>query len=173
MRGYIAAMRSYWSMRGRASRREYWLFMLGYALIIFGAMVIDAVVFGQPLDGDLHLLAGILQVVHVVPAVAVQVRRLHDIDRTGHWAWLLPTGVGALLLLGFAATPGTRGPNRFGADPYAAIEPTTVPLARSSVHAGRDVTEELERLAALKRDGALSDAEYDTLKGRVLGSLSA
>lgn len=54
-----------------------------------------------------------------------------------------------------------------------ATGPTTPSLADSTVNVGRDITAELERLAALKRGGALSEAEYDTLKGRLLDGLSA
>lgn len=94
---------------GRASRSAYWwfslfLFIVGMAVgIILGVAsasqsiqyVFDAVVF--------------------VVALSLQVRRLHDIDRSGYWAFigLIPI-VGTIVLLVFACQPGTPGPNRFG-----------------------------------------------------------
>jgi uncharacterized membrane protein YhaH (DUF805 family) len=55
----------------------------------------------------------------IVSGLAVEVRRFHDQDRSG---WLMLLGlipyVGFLVVLVFMCLPGTRGPNRFGADPY-------------------------------------------------------
>ena len=53
-----------------------------------------------------------------LPTLAVQVRRLHDLDRSGWWILisLIPL-VGAIILLVWACTKGTDGENRFGSDP--------------------------------------------------------
>ena len=55
----------------------------------------------------------------IIPNVAVQVRRLHDQDRSG-WLILLfmIPYVGGLIGLVFMCIGGTPGPNRFGPDPY-------------------------------------------------------
>jgi uncharacterized membrane protein YhaH (DUF805 family) len=52
-----------------------------------------------------------------IPSIAVQVRRLHDIDRSGWWLLLafVPL-IGALVLIVWFCTKGTQGYNRFGAD---------------------------------------------------------
>jgi uncharacterized membrane protein YhaH (DUF805 family) len=56
----------------------------------------------------------------LLPHLAVSVRRLHDVNRTGWWYLLgfVPL-LGAIVLLVWFCTDGTRGPNRFGADPKA------------------------------------------------------
>jgi uncharacterized membrane protein YhaH (DUF805 family) len=55
----------------------------------------------------------------VIPNIAVQVRRLHDQDRTG-WMILLfiIPYIGGLIAIIFMCIPGTNGPNRFGPDPF-------------------------------------------------------
>lgn len=55
----------------------------------------------------------------LLPGIAVSMRRLHDLDRTG-W-WLLPvfTGIGGILMLIWDCMKGTCGPNCFGRDPLA------------------------------------------------------
>ena len=62
------------------------------------------------------LLAALFALATVLPTIAVSVRRLHDLDKSG---WLLLIGliplVGAIILLVWACQEGTRGPNRFGA----------------------------------------------------------
>ncbi|MCH7629961.1 MAG: DUF805 domain-containing protein, partial [Proteobacteria bacterium] len=54
----------------------------------------------------------------IVPSLAVSVRRLHDQDRSG-WMLLLMLipFLGWFALLVLMCLEGTRGPNRFGADP--------------------------------------------------------
>lgn len=54
----------------------------------------------------------------LLPSLGVSVRRLHDTDRWWLLIGLLPS-VGAIGLLGFYATAGTRGQNSHGADPKA------------------------------------------------------
>jgi uncharacterized membrane protein YhaH (DUF805 family) len=56
----------------------------------------------------------------LLPGIAVSIRRLHDTDRSGWWLLIvLVPLVGAILLIVWYCTEGTRGPNRFGADPKA------------------------------------------------------
>jgi uncharacterized membrane protein YhaH (DUF805 family) len=65
-----------------------------------------------PILGSLYSLAVL------VPSVAVGVRRMHDIGKSG---WVLLVGlipiIGAILLIIWAATEGNRGPNQYGSDP--------------------------------------------------------
>ena len=69
---------------------------------------------GDPTRG-IGVLGGIVSLVHLIPGIAVSVRRLHDIDRTGWWLLIgfVPL-IGAIVLLIFYVTPGTPGANRFG-----------------------------------------------------------
>jgi uncharacterized membrane protein YhaH (DUF805 family) len=62
-------------------------------------------------------LAWIQTVVIIVPSLAVGSRRLHDGDKTG-WLQLIGlTVIGLIPLIVWWATRGTRGDNRYGADP--------------------------------------------------------
>ena len=83
MSGYTNAMRRYFEFGGRSSRSEFWFFVLFYIIIIVLAAVLDAVIFGS--QGGIGILYGIVALAHLVPAIAVSVRRLHDTDRTGWW----------------------------------------------------------------------------------------
>lgn len=61
------------------------------------------------------ILTNIFMVASIIPALAVGVRRLHDIDRSGWWTLivLIPL-IGWLILLYWTVKAGTPGPNRFG-----------------------------------------------------------
>ena len=75
------------------------------------AGIIDLVL-SEPVIDALFGLATIL------PSLAVAVRRLHDLDRTGWWIFigLIPL-IGWIILIIWYCTRGTVGPNRFGPDP--------------------------------------------------------
>jgi uncharacterized membrane protein YhaH (DUF805 family) len=94
---------------GRASRSAYWWFSL--FLFIIGIVV--GVIAGVASVSQAILYA--FDAVVFVLALSLQVRRLHDIDRSGYWAFIgfIPIA-GAIVLLVFACQPGTPGPNKFG-----------------------------------------------------------
>jgi uncharacterized membrane protein YhaH (DUF805 family) len=70
---------------------------------------------------NIGLLSGIYSLAVLIPSLAVTVRRLHDIDRTGWWIFinLIPL-IGTIVLLVFAVTDGTPGSNRYGPNPKEA-----------------------------------------------------
>ena len=96
----------------RSSRSEYWFWVLFVILLSIVAGVIDNLLFGSSILGTLVTL-GLL-----VPGIAVGVRRLHDIDRSGWWYLiaLIPL-IGALVLIYWFVQPGTPGSNEFGDNP--------------------------------------------------------
>ena len=106
-----ALITKYADFSGRAARAEYWYFT-GFTVLVLGAaMVVDAAL-GNQIVSFLALLALIL------PTIAVTVRRLHDIDRSGWWDLInLVPVIGWLTILVFALQRGTSQGNRFGPMP--------------------------------------------------------
>lgn len=103
------------SFEGRASRAEYWSFMLFYvltALVIGGSGVFLGEALGKVLYAGFIILT-------FVQSLALSVRRMHDSDKTG---WFVLVGaipfVGGLIFLVLTLLPGTQGPNNYGQDPY-------------------------------------------------------
>ena len=105
----------YVDFQGRARRSEYWWFFLFNILMQFATGLVDAVLFGADRVGGVNVLYSLAV---FLPGVAVGVRRLHDIGRSGWWLLvsLVPL-VGFIVLIVWLARPGDAGPNRFGADP--------------------------------------------------------
>lgn len=118
MNAYLTAMRRYVDFGGRSSRSEYWLFVLIYLIIYIIAMVIDVWVLGVDPSSGFGILAGIVTLVHIIPSIAVGVRRLHDTDRSGWWILIvfIPL-IGWIWLIVLYCIAGTPGPNRFGPQP--------------------------------------------------------
>jgi uncharacterized membrane protein YhaH (DUF805 family) len=174
----LRPLKRYAQFSGRSSRAEFWWFtlflMIVYVLfwiVLFATMGATAASMNAQSPGTPALamfgalgVFGIVMMLFwlalLVPIIAVQVRRLHDSDRSGWWLgafWLLyivymvtifssafmmapasngsPPNMGAfaavgvialitfvysIVLLVFFCMPGTKGPNRFGDDPYGA-----------------------------------------------------
>lgn len=107
----------YAGFSGRASRSEFWYWVLFSILVGIVASVLDMLLFGYVIAqhyGPLNLIANLAL---LVPSLAVGSRRLHDTDRTGWWQLIALTGIGTLVLLVWWCFRGTEGPNRFGPDP--------------------------------------------------------
>lgn len=112
-------LKKYADFQGRARRSEYWLFVLLQIIIYIIAAVLGAIAGGGNADsGAMDMLVGVVSLGLLLPSLAVSVRRLHDIDRTGWWVLigLIPL-IGGLVLFIFSLLDGTAGGNRFGPDP--------------------------------------------------------
>jgi uncharacterized membrane protein YhaH (DUF805 family) len=117
----------YFDFSGRSRRKEYWLFVLFYTVVLIGLMILDSQLglggyaesYGDFGDGSMSvgfsLAGGVLSTIwaclHLIPALAAGIRRMHDQDKSG-WFILIPFYNLVLLCI-----EGTRGPNRFGPDP--------------------------------------------------------
>ncbi|MDD5160630.1 MAG: DUF805 domain-containing protein [Sulfuricurvum sp.] len=98
---------------GRAPRSEYWWFVLAQLLIGFGIGFI-----GGFLGIDMGGLSLIAMLVMFLPGLAVAIRRLHDLGKSG-WFYLLifiPI-IGALVLLYWFVQPSAPETNEYGAAP--------------------------------------------------------
>ena len=120
----IRPLSRYADFDGRSPRAEYWWFV-GFQTLALAILVILAVA----LVGDsskpnpffaafiVPLAIGFIGL--IIPNIAVQIRRLHDQDRSGWFILLFVIPyIGGLISLVFMCIPGTDGPNRFGSDPY-------------------------------------------------------
>lgn len=117
MKSYIHCMRHYADFSGRASRAEYWLFALVFAIMYGVVYALDYGVFGVGQSG-IGVVSSIVYLIHFVPGLAVLIRRLHDVDRSGWWLLIsfVPL-IGGIWLLVLLCTRGSWGPNRFGPGP--------------------------------------------------------
>ena len=114
-----SGFQNYVGFSGRSCRSAYWFWVL-FTLIVAGiAAVLDA--FLLP-EGNVGLIGAIWSLAVLLPGLAVSVRRLHDIDKSGWWVLiaLIPL-IGMIVLIVWACRKGTGGGNRFGADPLAGL----------------------------------------------------
>ena len=112
-----SGFRNYVNFTGRAPLSEYWFWELFYTIVVVVAVSIDGALF--PSWEEVSPVVTLVVLALFLPTLAISIRRLHDIDRSG--AWIL---IGVIPLLGFvlliiwACKAGTKGTNRFGPDPF-------------------------------------------------------
>tara|TARA_R110002050_G_scaffold202806_1_gene337999 strand:- start:784 stop:1161 length:378 start_codon:yes stop_codon:yes gene_type:complete len=107
MNWYLKVLKQYADFKGRARRKEYWMFFLFNILIAYGIIFL-ALGIDMP---ELSILNTIYSLGVLIPSIAVGVRRMHDVGKSG-WYLLIP--IYSFIL---AVTNGEVGPNKWGPDP--------------------------------------------------------
>jgi len=139
------SLRNYAQFSGRAARSEFWIFFFFVLAAQFLARFFDAIFFRwSPFAGP---VSGLVSLLLIVPQIAVAVRRLHDVNRSGRELLapclllvaaplvigfgrgflprIVALGVAGLTMLMFAnlllqlTRKGGTVPNRYGASPVA------------------------------------------------------
>ncbi len=121
---------NYANFQGRAIRSEYWFWVLFYVLLSAATNVLELLVRHVFLIHGLFIIAfTLLYLFLLVPNLAVSVRRLHDLDKSGWWLLLafVPL-VGPIILLVWFCTPGTPGSNQFGGPMMGQSGPMPMPV---------------------------------------------
>ena len=123
-RSITLAFQKYAIFSGRSTRAEYWWLYLTVALTWTPCLVF--ILIGLPTNsyelgvasGVCGLIAGIINLVFMLPLVSCGVRRLHDSNKSGwHLLWGLIPYVGWIVPLVMLVQPTQSGSNRFGKEP--------------------------------------------------------
>ena len=128
---YKEMFKKYAKFDGRSRRSEYWyaglanfiIMMVAY-IILFVPMITDLVNYGEPTETTAAIMAvsGLVLMIYafavMIPCLALGVRRLHDIGKSG-WFMLISLipYVGSIILIVFMATDSQSGPNQYGPNP--------------------------------------------------------
>ena len=114
-------LKRYAEFTGRSRRKGYWMWVLLANGMCIVASILDGIAgMNGMIAGVYGPITAVVAFGLLVPSIAVSIRRLHDTDRSGWWLLLgLVPIVGAVIVLVFMMLDGTRGANRFGADPKA------------------------------------------------------
>lgn len=134
-------LKKYANFSGRASRQEFWLFYLFYSVVLaaLGSVAAFAFVHSERLsDPTMAAFFYTFLIVFVLAAAAlllpylgVSVRRMHDLDQSGGWAFLLFVPIFSIALLFAFAFKGTTGENNYGPDPMGPSHSSPLEAASS------------------------------------------
>jgi uncharacterized membrane protein YhaH (DUF805 family) len=108
LQAVISCLQKYIGFGGRASRAEYWWYMLFYIVLSIVAQLIN------------DKLASVVYFSLMLPTVAVGMRRLHDIGKSGWYMliWLVAV-IGWVIMIYWAVQPGQPNTNQYGQEPDA------------------------------------------------------
>jgi uncharacterized membrane protein YhaH (DUF805 family) len=118
MNWYLKVLKQYADFSGRARRSEYWYFVLFNMIFAIVAVVLDNIL-GTAIEGvGYGPIYGLYVLAVLVPGLAVAVRRLHDVGKSG-WMFLivLIPLIGAIWLLVLGFTDSQPGTNKWGPNP--------------------------------------------------------
>ena len=104
MNYYFEVLKKYGQFSGRSRRSEYWYFALF-------STIASVILLGIGAAARFPLLGNIYSIAVLIPTIAVGVRRMHDVNKSG-WFVLIP-----IYNLILACTDGTSGDNQYGPDP--------------------------------------------------------
>jgi uncharacterized membrane protein YhaH (DUF805 family) len=108
---YKRAMHRYADFNGRATRSEFWLYVLAVMLMFIAVGALESILFFALTGGVLSML---VQIVHFVPSLSTAARRLHDSGKSAWWLLLiLLPAVGFIVLIIFYCTPSDPAPNKY------------------------------------------------------------
>ena len=110
-----AGFANYFNFRTRASRSEYWYFMLFLVIVSVALSILELAIAGPR---DIFVLSSIFSLATLIPSLAALVRRLHDMGRSGWWVLLgIVPLVGIIVLLYCACQPTLPQQNQYGPPP--------------------------------------------------------
>lgn len=122
MKWYLKVVRdNYANFTGRARREEYWMFVLFNLIFIIAIALVSGLLAGL-FDAPALMALYMIYVFGVlIPSLAVAVRRLHDVGKSGwfYFIGLIPI-IGSIWLIVLFVTEGEKGANQYGPDPKSA-----------------------------------------------------
>ena len=127
MKWVMAVLKKYAVFTGRARRKEFWMFYLFIIVGVIVAIILDNVL-GITIESMRYegmgygLFTILVYLAILVPTLAVVVRRLHDIGKSGWWICIgfIPL-IGSIWLIALLATDSQPGENQYGPNPKETV----------------------------------------------------
>lgn len=117
MNWYLTALKKYAVFSGRSRRKEYWMFCLFSFIFAIAAMALDAVL-GTTVGMGYGVIYAVYALAVLIPSIAVSVRRLHDVGKSG---WFILIGfipiIGAIWLIILVCSDSEPGVTKYGPNP--------------------------------------------------------
>ena len=126
MKYYLNALKNYTVFTGRATRQDYWMFVLFNVIFAIAAMIIDRILgttftfssYNGPVSFPYGYVYCLYALFAFLPGLAIAVRRLHDVGKSGWFILIaLIPFIGWIWILVLFCTAGTPGENEYGPNP--------------------------------------------------------
>lgn len=113
MEYFVDAFKKYADFSGRATRTQYWMFVLIFMIIYIALAMLDAFL-------GTFVLAAIFNLVLLVPSISIAARRLHDTGHTGWWQLIIFIPLIGIIVLLVFLVQDSHPDNEYGPNPKAA-----------------------------------------------------
>ncbi len=127
---FIKCFKNYANFNGRSSRKEFWYFLLYWCMLYLIVILIDRQIGYSFIDlkdlpfsdylpigkfySDVGILIFFYRPLTIIPSFAVIVRRLHDMNLSGKWAYSFIIPPLGIILLFYLAKSGDKNANKYG-----------------------------------------------------------
>ena len=111
MEWYLKVLKNFYKFEGRARRKEYWMFVLFNLIVSIVLGIVDTAARTGISGTNSGIIGTIYSLVVLLPSLAVAVRRMHDVGKSG-WFILIP-----IYNFILAVSEGDTGSNEYGPDP--------------------------------------------------------
>ena len=125
---FIKTIKNGFNFKGRATRKEYWMFQLFIFIFFIVFWIVMTFIIGlmfQVSDKagvNALLFATLLFLLFGLPNIALTIRRFHDLNKSGWWfLWILLPYIGIFVVLFFMLQKGDINDNQYGESPYKSI----------------------------------------------------
>lgn len=109
MKEYLFVLKNWNNFEGRSSRREFWMFVLFNVIFVIIAQILDWIC------GTFYLFTGLYNLFILLPSIAVNVRRMHDIGKSGWWLLInLVPLIGSIWYFFLIIKASQPGENQYG-----------------------------------------------------------
>ncbi len=122
MNYYVSVLKKYAVFSGRSRRAEYWYFALFNIIFSIALGIVSSVI-----NDNENIISILYSLAILIPGLAVSVRRLHDIGKSG-WMillFLIPL-IGAIWLLVLMCLDSNPAENKYGPNPKGATISSTI-----------------------------------------------
>lgn len=116
MNWYLKVLKQYFDFSGRARRKEYWMYILFHLIFTFVTIFLDTLLATEVNNVGFFYLIYVL--LNIIPGLAVSIRRLHDIGKSGAMILvnIIPF-VGPIWFLVLTCMEGQSKSNKWGENP--------------------------------------------------------
>ncbi len=113
-----SVLNKYATFSGRSRRSEYWWFALFNCIVSTVAVILDSLLGTNIGSSPYGIFLTVASLGLIIPHLAVVVRRLHDINKSGwNFFWSLIPLVGTILLIVWFCKDSDKGANQYGVSP--------------------------------------------------------
>ena len=115
MDSFVSMVKNYTKFSGRTSRKDFWMAYLFYVIFSIPVGIVGAIL-NSIFDSQTMslIVSSIYGLAFMIPMLAMEIRRLHDIGKSGWWFFIafVPC-IGWIWLIVLLATAGVQGPNEY------------------------------------------------------------